>query len=91
LTTRRARTHSILHQSLNSFFLRDLGDERNPFCLLIATVMVGGERATQRWLDLGVALFRGGCSSALLTKVMSCAAPRGLCSLLDPTVVLEWL
>jgi hypothetical protein len=73
LTTRRARTHSILHQPLNSFFLSDLGDERNPFCLLIATVMVGGERATQRWLNLGVALFRG---------VLQCSFDQGdeLCS-----------
>jgi hypothetical protein len=30
---RRAQSRTILHQSLKSFFLRDLGDERNPLCL----------------------------------------------------------
>jgi hypothetical protein len=40
----------MLHQTLNGFFLHDLGDDRNPFCPLTAKEMVGGELAMARWL-----------------------------------------
>jgi hypothetical protein len=48
LTARRAQTRSILHQSLNCFFLRDLGDETDPFCPLTGAEMVGGELVMER-------------------------------------------
>jgi hypothetical protein len=36
-TARRARTRSIIHQTLNVFFVRDIGYERNKFCPPAAT------------------------------------------------------
>jgi hypothetical protein len=33
------------HQMRRGLFLRDLGDERNPFCLLTVAKMDGGELA----------------------------------------------
>jgi hypothetical protein len=49
--TRRARTRSILHQMLNGFFLRDLGDESNQFCSLMAAATIHGRMATRRRLE----------------------------------------
>jgi hypothetical protein len=49
--TRRARTRAILHQMLNSFFLRDLYEKRNPFCILTAVETDHGRMATRRWLE----------------------------------------
>jgi hypothetical protein len=48
--TRKARTRSILHQMLNGFFLRDLGDESNRFCSLTAVATIHGRMATRRRL-----------------------------------------
>jgi uncharacterized membrane protein YgcG len=48
--TRRARTHAILHQMLNGFFLRDLDEKRNPFCILISVETDHGWMATRRRL-----------------------------------------
>jgi hypothetical protein len=48
--TRRARTRSILHQMLNGFFLRDLGDESNRFCSLTAAATIHGRMAMRRRL-----------------------------------------
>jgi hypothetical protein len=42
---RRTRTRSILHQTLNGFVLRDLGDERNLFCILTAAEINRGRLA----------------------------------------------
>jgi hypothetical protein len=48
--TRRARTRSILHQMLNGFFLRDLDEKRNPFCILTAVETDHGKLAMARRL-----------------------------------------
>jgi hypothetical protein len=48
--TRRARTHSILHQMLNGFFLRDLDAKGNRFCSLTAAATIHGRMATRRRL-----------------------------------------
>jgi hypothetical protein len=48
---RRAQSRTILHQSLKSFFQRDLGEKRNPLCLLIAVDMDGGELAMARQFE----------------------------------------
>jgi hypothetical protein len=37
--TRGSRTRSVIHQTLNGFFLRDLGEERNSFCTLTMVEM----------------------------------------------------
>jgi hypothetical protein len=49
-TTRRASTRSILHQMLNGFFLRDLDEKRNPFCILTAVETDHGKLAIARRL-----------------------------------------
>jgi hypothetical protein len=45
-----ARTRSVLHQMLNGFFLRDLDDESNRFCSLLAAATIHGRMATRRRL-----------------------------------------
>jgi hypothetical protein len=42
----RAQTRGIRHQPWCSFFLRDLRDERNPFCILTLVKTDGGRLAT---------------------------------------------
>jgi hypothetical protein len=47
----RAQTQGIRHQTRRGFFLRGLGDERNPLCILtlvktggtVQTTLVGGD------------------------------------------------
>jgi hypothetical protein len=48
--TRRARTRAILHQMLNGFFLHDLDEKRNPFCIPTTVEMDHGRMATRRRL-----------------------------------------
>jgi hypothetical protein len=42
----RAQTRGIRHQTRRGFFLRGLGDERNPFCILTLVKTDGGRLAT---------------------------------------------
>jgi hypothetical protein len=49
-SARRSQTRSILHQSLNHFFLSDIGDERNLFCPLTAAETDHERPAMVRWL-----------------------------------------
>jgi hypothetical protein len=67
LTTRRARTRSILHQTLNGFFLRDLGEERIPFCILTTVKTDHGKLVTGRRL--------GSSATATATTSGSASAP----------------
>jgi hypothetical protein len=42
----RAQTRGIRHQTRRGFFLRGLGDKRNPFCILMLVKTDGGRLAT---------------------------------------------
>jgi hypothetical protein len=61
---RRARSHYILHQMRNSFFLRDLGDERNLFSPLTAMEMVGGELVAVRRFKRSLVMARAASGGA---------------------------
>jgi hypothetical protein len=66
LTTRRARTRSILHQMLNDFFLHDPGDERNLFCTLTMVETEHEKLAIKRRLGgsaMAVAVTSSGASA----------------------------
>jgi hypothetical protein len=47
---RRAQTRSIMHQTLNDFFLCDLDDERNLFCRLTVVRTYNVRPTTRRQL-----------------------------------------
>jgi hypothetical protein len=42
----RAQTRGIRHQTRRGFFVRGLGDERNPFCILTLVKTNSGRLAT---------------------------------------------
>jgi hypothetical protein len=73
--TRRARTRSILHQTLNSFFLRDLCEERNPFCILTIVETDHGKLAMGRRLDSSATAVAATLGMALVVAVVAGAPP----------------
>jgi hypothetical protein len=65
MAAKGAQTPSIWHQKLNGFFLRDLDDERIPFCSVMAA-RTDHERLVT-WRRLG--------RSSTTTRVASSGAP----------------
>jgi hypothetical protein len=66
---RRARTRSILHQMLNGFILRDLGDERNLFCILTVAETNRGRQAMVALFGRHLATVSGSSDDPPVTRI----------------------
>jgi hypothetical protein len=63
-----AQAHPIGHQTLIWFFLRNLGYERNLFCLLTMVELGHKRRSMGRWLRWRLAVVRSSSSEVLASR-----------------------